>query len=91
MAQRFGDGIVKVFSDVPAFRVRVKRDVMSPWVLVAHPLWDWADDSDESNLLGRARATSDEFGEPLCWDTFNLARRQVFVREAIRSEVLDSV
>jgi len=34
-----------------------------------------------------AREAAADQGEPLCWDTFNLARRQVFVREKIREEL----
>lgn len=86
MADRF-DGEAGAFNGVPAFRVSVGRRQTSPWVLVAHPLWDWDADAEllEGTILHRAREQADEHGEPLCWDTFNLARRQVRVREWIRS------
>ena len=85
MAERFS-GDVGEFSGVPAFRVSLGRST-SPWVLVAHPLWDWDDDADigAGTILSQARDEADEHGEPLCWDTFNLSRRQVRVREWIRS------
>jgi DEAD/DEAH box helicase domain-containing protein len=85
MAERFS-GDAAEFSDVPAFRVSLGRHA-SPWVLVAHPLWDWDDDTDieSGTILARAREQADEHGEPLCWDTFNLSRRQVRVREWIRT------
>jgi hypothetical protein len=85
MAERFS-GEAHTFSQVPAFRVRLGRRA-SPWVLVSHPLWDWDGDADleEGTILAQAREEADEHGEPLCWDTFNLSRRQVRVREWIRS------
>jgi hypothetical protein len=87
MAERFGDGSVRNFEGVPAFRVRTRGSRMSPWVLVAHPLWEWRDELEAESILTLARDSAVEFGEPLCWDTFNLARRQVFVRECIREEL----
>ena len=85
MAERFY-GQVDEFAGVPAFRVSLGRK-LSPWVLVAHPLWDWDDDSDVmgGTILAQAREEAGEHGDPLCWDTFNLARRQVRVREWIRA------
>lgn len=85
MAVRFS-GQAHEFVGVPAFRVSLGRSRLSPWVLVAHPLWDWDDDSDikGGTILAKAREEAGEFGDPLCWDTFNLARRQVRVREWIR-------
>ena len=85
MADRFA-GKACEFAGVPAFRVSLGR-TMSPWVLVAHPLWDWDDDGDllSGTILAQAREAAAEYGEPLCWDSFNLARRQVRVREWIRS------
>jgi DEAD/DEAH box helicase domain-containing protein len=86
MAERFS-GEVDEFSGVPAFRVSLGNN-LSPWVLVAHPLWDWDDDADleEGSILSQARDEAGEHGEPLCWDTFNLSRRQVRVREWIRAK-----
>jgi hypothetical protein len=59
-------------------------------VLVAHPLWDWDDVNGptSASVLGLAyeAALTDE-GAPLCWDTFNLSRRQVLVRERIRASL----
>ena len=85
MADRFS-GEAREFSGVPAFRASLGR-TSSPWVLVAHPLWDWDDDSEieAGTILSQARSEADQYGEPLCWDTFNLARRQVRVREWIRT------
>ena len=85
MADRFS-GQADEFAGVPAFRVSLGRK-MSPWVLVSHPLWDWDDDADikGGTILAEAREEADAHGDPLCWDTFNLARRQVRVREWIRT------
>lgn len=85
MAARFS-GQVGKFAEVPAFRVSLGHK-LSPWVLVAHPLWDWNDDSEviSGTILADAREEAGEYGDPLCWDTFNLARRQVRVREWIRT------
>ncbi len=86
MAERFS-GDASEFAGVPAFRVSLGRKRQSPWILVAHPLWDWDDeaDLDDGGILAEAREQADEFGDPRCWDTFNLARRQVRVREWIRT------
>lgn len=95
MAERFGpsaaegDGWAE-FAGVPAFRVKMvgRQQPPSPWVLVRHPLWAWSDvdGPPDGSVLERAWAHILDRGEraPLCWDTFNLARRQVFVREAVR-------
>lgn len=84
MAARFS-GQHDEFAGVPAFRVSFGK-AMSPWVLVAHPLWDWDDDAEvlQGTILAQAREMANQHGEPLCWDTFNLTRRQVRVREWIR-------
>ena len=85
MAMRFS-GEIAEFAGIPAFRVSTGR-TLSSWVLVAHPLWDWDDESEiaSGTTLSRAREDAGEHGEPLCWDTFNLSRRQVRVREWIRT------
>ncbi len=85
MAKRFG-GHVSEFCGVPAFRIGLgRRGKTSPWVLVAHPLWNWDDDDlEDDSILAQARDLADDYGEPLCWDSFNLSRRQVQVREWIR-------
>ncbi|MCY3922822.1 MAG: hypothetical protein OXG27_10575 [Chloroflexi bacterium] len=85
MAERF-PGQVGEFAGVPAFRVSLGRAV-SPWVLVTHPLWDWDDDGElkGGTILAKAREEAGAYGDPLSWDTFNLARRQVRVREWIRT------
>ena len=85
MGTRFS-GEISEFSGVPAFRVSLGQR-RSPWVLVAHPLWDWDDDDEieSGTILFSAREAAGEFGDPLCWDSFNLERRQVRVREWIRS------
>ena len=86
MARRFDGEEPNEFSGVPAFRIRLPKKRLSPWVLVVHPLWDWRDDLGNS-ILAQARDAAADGEEPLGWDTFNLARRQVFVREWIRREV----
>ena len=88
MARRFA-GQADEFAGVPAFRVSLGRE-LSPWILVAHPLWEWDDDSElkSGTILAEARKEAEEHGDPLCWDTFNLARRQVRVREWIRTTLL---
>ena len=72
---------------VPAFRIDVGRSADRPWVLVAHPLWDWHDAewAAPGTLLARAAGEASREGTVYCWDTFNLARRQVQVREWIKS------
>jgi hypothetical protein len=88
MALRFrGDTETFAGGTVPAFRFNLGRDTSRPWVLVAHPLWDW-DDSDwavPGTILAQAAEEASRDGTVYCWDTFNLARRQVQVREWIRS------
>lgn len=69
---------------VPAFRIGIGRGHRSPWVLVGHPLWDWGERLIEGTILWRAEQEASEDGAADCWDTFNLARRQVQVREWIR-------
>ena len=85
MATRF-NGEISEFSGVPAFRIPLGR-ASSPWVLVAHPLWDWDEEAEieSGTILFSAREDAGEFGDPLCWDSFNLERRQVRVREWIRA------
>lgn len=87
MAERF-DGEFNNETTVPAFRISLGRNRLSPWILVAHPLWDFDDDLPSGTILSDARdfLTNYQTGEPLSWDTFNLARRQVFVRERIREK-----
>lgn len=86
MAFRF-EGEERLFGDVPAFRVKVARG-LSRWVLVAHPLWDWTDSDGPigNTILAQAfdAAAKDDDRSPICWDTFNLTRRQVLVRERVR-------
>jgi len=86
MAERFS-GECSEFAGVPAFRVALGAKRRSAWVLLAHPLWDWDDEAElvGGGILDEARDLADGFGEPLCWDTFNVARRQVQVREWIRA------
>lgn len=87
MRQRFG-GDTRTFADgmVPAFRLESSDGASSRWVLVAHPLWDW-DYSEElapDTILAQAEEEASEDGPVDCWDTFNLLRRPVQVREWIR-------
>ena len=75
----------RMFNQVPAFKIKVKRKA-SPWILTRHPLWLWTPPGDPNNALRQAleAAKADDGQEPLCWDTFNLERRPVQVREWIR-------
>ena len=84
MKERFS-GETREFGEIPAFRLPYKGNELSPWVLVRHPLWDW-DDSTEpqpGTILAAAWDAAQAAGPPLCWDTFNLDRRQVMVRERV--------
>lgn len=100
MASRFGNGTndVRVFATsmgegIPAFRInggRKRKSTPSPWVLVAHPLWDWLPDEAPRNdsILGQARREAEDLGQAaLCWDTFNIERRPIQVLEWIRREM----
>lgn len=88
MASRF-NGEYKIFGSIAAFRIKMPRGKLTPWVLVRHPLWDWSskDGPPEGTILEEAydQAKKDG-GQPLCWDSFNLLRRQVLVREKILAE-----
>jgi hypothetical protein len=81
MQDRFS-GETATFSNVPAFRIKLRGRLMSPWVLVRHPLWEWHPETGpvEGSLMGRAYAQAQEYGPPLTCDTFNLLRRPVSVR-----------
>jgi hypothetical protein len=88
MASRF-EGKATTFGKIPAFRVKLLRSQLTPWVLIRHPLWDWSQDNGPppGTLLQEAyEAAKKDGGQPLCWDTFNLLRRQVLVREKILDE-----
>ena len=85
------EGEAKVFADglVPAFKLKRGRGLWTPWVLVAHPLWKWdANTLPADTILAQAdeEAAADSGGPTLCWDTFNLERRQVQVREWIKEQ-----
>lgn len=87
MARRFG-GETRTFADgmVRAFRLDSRGGVVPRWVLIAHPLWDW-DGSEKpppDTILARAEEEASLDGPVDCWDTFNLMRRPVQVREWIR-------
>ena len=91
MRDRF-EGEYQDFAGLPGFRVRSVGKKMTPWVVVAHPLWDFDDVSGpaEGTILASAYEAAAEVSDdaaPLCWDTFNLSRRQVLVRERIRAYV----
>lgn len=91
MKQRFG-GDTATFADsmVPAFRLDLGGGETSRWALVAHPLWDW-DYTDElvpGTVLAQAEEEASEDGPVDCWDTFNLSRRPVWVREWIRDSLV---
>ena len=84
MAERFS-GQTRTFGQIPAFRLPYRKNELTPWVLVRHPLWDWSHESEPEpeTILAAAWEAALVDGPPLCWDTFNLDRRQVFVRESI--------
>ena len=86
MRDRF-HGEMRMLGPVPAFRIPLpsKKGRMTPWVLVRHPLWDWSYEHEPlpGTILFDAWKAAQEDGPPLCWDTFNLDRRQVMVRESI--------
>jgi len=93
MAERFGvgeqsDNFMVFGSGVPGFRIAVGRGKSSPWTLVRHPLWAW-DENGPAEVVDSRLAEAYEEARGLtrtadCWDSFNLERRQVFVRERIR-------
>jgi ATP-dependent helicase YprA (DUF1998 family) len=91
MASRFG-GKTRTFGGLSAFTVSMGPKKSSPWVLVVHPLWDWDKESGPSRgtvleeAVREALEDDDAEGAPLAWDTFNLERRQVLVREQIKAE-----
>ncbi|WP_141594243.1 DEAD/DEAH box helicase [Myxococcus sp. AB056] len=88
MAERFG-GESTCFGHVPAFRIRKPGSELTPWVLVRHPLWDWSQENGPppGTILEQAYTEAKKAGGlPMCWDSFNLLRRQVLVREKIVSE-----
>lgn len=90
MKQRFG-GDTATFAGgvVPAFRLDLGGGETSRWALVAHPLWDWdyADELVPGTVLAQAEEEASEDGPVDCWDTFNLSRRPVWVREWIRDSL----
>lgn len=90
MKHRFG-GETKTFAGgmVPAFRLDLGGGEPSRWALVAHPLWDWdyADELVPDTILAQAEEEASEDGPVDCWDTFNLSRRPVWVREWIRNSL----
>ncbi len=88
MVKRFG-GETRSFAGgmVPAFKIGIGRRQSSPWVLVGHPLWDWGEDLIEGTILWHAEQEASADGAADCWDTFNLARRQVQVREWIKGAI----
>ncbi|RKG75589.1 DEAD/DEAH box helicase [Corallococcus terminator] len=88
MAERFGGESI-CFGKVPAFRIRKQAGELTPWVLIRHPLWDWSQENGppSGTILAHAYGEAKKAGGlPMCWDSFNLLRRQVLVREKIISE-----
>lgn len=91
MAEGFG-GETMLFAGgkVPAFRIKKSSGGLTPWVLVAHPLWNWDPNAElaAGTILAQAdeEAAAESGSATLCWDTFNLERRQVQVREWIRQQ-----
>ncbi|MDI1480407.1 DEAD/DEAH box helicase [Polyangium sp. y55x31] len=88
MASRF-EGESRIIENVAAFRMRMAKGRLTPWVLVRHPLWDWSPENGppQGTILEQAyEKAKKDGGQPLCWDSFNLLRRQVLVREKILAE-----
>ena len=89
MVERFG-GELCLSEKVPAFRLcdPTARTKLTPWTLLRHPLWDWEDQNGTTRgtLLGESVAAFQAGGPLLSWDTFNLLRRPVMVREWILAE-----
>jgi DEAD/DEAH box helicase domain-containing protein len=93
MATRFKGGKTDCFHGVHSFRIEMRDNRLSPWILVAHPLWEFDSVSGPvsgTKLFDAYAAAMTEEGPPACWDTFNLSRRQVLVRERIRNPLLMS-
>lgn len=93
MATRFKGGKAESFNGVHSFRIEMPDRRLSPWILVAHPLWDFDPVSGPppgTRLYDAYAAAMSEEGPAGCWDTFNLSRRQVLVRERIRNPQLGS-
>ncbi len=91
MATRFRGGKPDCFHGVHAFRIEMPDKQLSPWILVSHPLWDFdpvAGPPAGSRLYDAYIAAITDEGPPGCWDTFNLSRRQVLVRERIRNPLV---
>lgn len=88
MARRF-EGESRDFGRISAFRLGKQHlREAGPWILVTHPFWrDPEPDNATDSILAQAasQAREDADTQPLMWDTFNLSRRQVFVRERIRT------
>jgi hypothetical protein len=58
----------------------IKFDKISPWAVISHPLWDTV---EPTGLLRNAIDSLD--GEPfVIVDSFNLARRPVKIRQAVK-------
>jgi hypothetical protein len=72
---------------VRAFRLDSRGGAVPRWVLIAHPLWDWdgSEKPSPGTILARAEEEAALDGPVDCWDTFNLMRRPVQVREWIRA------
>ena len=78
VSRRFNKAIVR---DVGSLRA-VKFDQNGAWGLIAHPLWE---KKDPSGLLAAAAGVLLSEGVPfMIVDSFNLTRRPVTVREALR-------
>jgi|GEM_PF-365562 len=92
MNDRFGrDSTTRTrFGSIEAFRIELpKAKSLSPWILVAHPLWRTNVSPDElhptlQEVFEAAKDETDTKSAPIFWDTFNLARRPGFVREEIK-------
>jgi hypothetical protein len=87
MAHRF-KGETGTFHGVHAFRIGMRSNRKSPWTLVAHPMWEFDEARGPragSRFYDAYMAAQTPEGPAGCWDTFNLSRRQVLVRERIRN------
>lgn len=86
---RFGGEYEVLEGGVSAFQLGTGKS--DTWILVAHPLWDWEDASGRGSTGGVLAQARDQLvdivgggARIMCFDTFNLSRRLVQVRERVR-------
>ena len=86
-AERFGKtDIIELTGGLTAFELEVSPRGERVCVIVTHPLWNVDGTGGASGSLGEAIGRLRAEGRVVdCWDTFNLRRRMVQVRERVRS------